>query len=175
MTLPGLLQYIHRWLPAQKEKLAMAISVMINQGIIGATCLSSLSKDHLTKDGQSILASPLFYVHETHLSAMDHCSTDVAINTVTTVFRIYLTDQSMDHLASTLKKGGIKDLLVFFPANKRNATSLDAHFRAAGLPQVAEWFAKRQAAIAKETMLRELHERLEAEEPDDQVCFLYLL
>ena len=51
VTLPGLLQYIHRWVPAQKEKLAMAIAVMMNQQLIGSACLVALTKDHLTKDG----------------------------------------------------------------------------------------------------------------------------
>lgn len=55
VTLPGLLQYIHKWLPAQKEKLAMAIAVMISQNIVGAACLAGLMKDHLTKDGQPTL------------------------------------------------------------------------------------------------------------------------
>lgn len=77
----------------------------------------------------------------------------------------------MEHLSSNLKKGGIKDLLAFFPANKRHAKTLDTHFRSAGLPQVADWFAKRQAIIAKETMLRELHERLESDDSNEQVNF----
>ena len=53
ITLPGLLQYIHRWLPVQKEKLAMAIAVMISQNIVSTSCLAGLMKDHLTKDGPS--------------------------------------------------------------------------------------------------------------------------
>lgn len=144
VSIPGILQYIHRWLPVQKEKLSIAISVMIGQGLIGAACLLSLTKDHLTKD-------------------------DVAIDTVTTIFRVYLADFSMDHLSSTLKKGGVKDLLAFFPANKRHAKTLDTHFREAGLPQVSEWFAKRQTLLAKENMLRELNERLEAEEANEDI------
>lgn len=173
MSIPGILQYIHRWLPVQKEKLSIAISIMIGQGLIGAACLLSLTKDHLTKDGESL----------NHINNMYQllCSydltyyTDVAIDTVTTIFRVYLADFGMDHLASTLKKGGVKDLLAFFPANKRHAKTLDTHFREAGLPQVSDWFAKRQTFLAKENMLRELNERLEAEESNEDVrispCF----
>lgn len=94
---------------------------------------------------------------------------DVAINTVTTIFRTYLAEQSIDHLSSALKKGGIKDLVGFFPPNKRNAKTLDAHFREAGLPQVADWYAKRQALIAKDVMLKELKERLENEDSNESV------
>ncbi len=38
----------------------------------------------------------------------------------------------MDHLASALKKGGIKDLPTFFPPNRRSDSIIDAHFRGAG-------------------------------------------
>ena len=75
----------------------------------------------------------------------------------------------MDHLSATLKKGGIKDITAFFPVNKRTPKNVDTHFRAAGLPQVADWFAKRQAVIAKELISRELKERLESEDSNDAV------
>lgn len=74
----------------------------------------------------------------------------------------------MEHLAANLKKGGIKDFLAFFPPNKRNAKVFDAHFRGAGLPQVSDWFVKRQTAAAKEALAQELKERLNAEETNDQ-------
>lgn len=152
----------------------MAIAVLISQGIVGAACLLSLTKDHLTKDGELICQPPYYSILPIQSLTQRHATVslayqDVAINTVTTVFRVYLADQSMDHLSSNLKKGGVKDLLAFLPANKRSAKNLDAHFRGAGLPQVADWFAKRQAALAKEAMLRELHERLEADEPNEDV------
>lgn len=75
----------------------------------------------------------------------------------------------MEHLAINLKKGGIKDLLAFFPSNKRNAKALDTHFREASLPQISDWFIKRQAVAAKEALAQELKERLLAEETNDQV------
>lgn len=70
-------------------------------------------------------------------------------------------EQSMDHLASALKRGAIKDLLAFFPENKRQDKALDEHFRKAGLPQVAEWWTKRQYASMKEDIIRTLHDELE--------------
>ncbi|KAF8973283.1 hypothetical protein BDZ97DRAFT_1912836 [Flammula alnicola] len=121
-ALPALLQYIHRWNPAQKDKLSIAIGLLISQGLANASCLQSLAKDHLIKN-------------------------DVAINVVTIVFRTYLVDQSMDHLSATLKRGGIKDLLAFFPPNKREGKYLEEHFRKEGLPQVADWWAKKQYAV----------------------------
>lgn len=62
----------------------------------------------------------------------------------------------MEHLAAALRRGNIKDLLLFFPPNRRDAKILDDFFRKEGLPQVAEWFTKKQYALAKEGMIAEL-------------------
>ena len=62
----------------------------------------------------------------------------------------------MDHLASALKRGNIKDLLLFFPPNRREPKILDDFFRKQGLPQVAEWYTKKQYALAKDGIVTEL-------------------
>ena len=79
---------------------------------------------------------------------------------LTLVFRAYLSAQSMEHLAGTLKRGGIKDLLLFFPPNKRDDKTADEHFRRAGLVQIAEWWTKRQYASLKEAIVAQLREML---------------
>jgi hypothetical protein len=93
----------------------------------------------------------------------------VSVSVVTLVFRAYLVDQSMDHLAGTLKRGGIKDLLLFFPPNKRTSKELEDHFKKAGLTPIAEWWAKKQYAVVKEGIVRDLQELCEREEPPEQV------
>jgi len=62
-ALPGLLQYIHRWEPAQKDKLATAIGLLMSQGLANASCLQSLAKDHLVKNGQFSLQNHLLLMH----------------------------------------------------------------------------------------------------------------
>jgi hypothetical protein len=143
-ALPGLLQYIHRWSAAQKDKLSIATGLLISQGLANASCLQALTKDHLVKN-------------------------DVSVGVMTLVFRAYLVDQSMDHLASALKRGGIKDLLAFFPPNKRESKTLEEHFKKEGLTQVAEWWAKKQYAVVKESIVKDLRELGEREEPTDQI------
>jgi hypothetical protein len=76
----------------------------------------------------------------------------------------------MDHLSATLKRGGIKDLTAFFPPNKREAKHLEDHFKAAGLPQISEWNAKKQYAVVKESIVKELKDLCEAEESPETVC-----
>ena len=82
------------------------------------------------------------------------------MNVITQIFRAYLAEQSMDHLAAALRKGGVRDLLAFFPPNKRSDKTLDEHFRGAGLPQVAEWWTKRQYASLKEGIIATIREML---------------
>ena len=75
----------------------------------------------------------------------------------------------MDHLSASLKKGGVKDLLLFFPTNKRDPKILEEHFKKEGLPQVAEWWIRKQNALIKENITKELSEMIEREESPDAV------
>ena len=70
----------------------------------------------------------------------------------------------MDHLAATLKKGGIKNLLIFFPPKWRSDAVLDAHFRSTGLLQVTDWWTRKQNAVIKEDIAKAVKEALECED-----------
>ncbi|TFY57122.1 hypothetical protein EVG20_g8666 [Dentipellis fragilis] len=142
-SLPTLLQYVSRWEEPQKEKFAIAAGLLIAQGFANAACLQSLTKDHLVKN-------------------------DVSVSVLTMILRAYLTEQSMDHLAGALKRAGIKDLLAFFPPNRRDDKILDEHFRKEGLPQIAEWWTKKQNALIRDEIVKSVHDMLDREDaPDD--------
>jgi hypothetical protein len=94
---------------------------------------------------------------------------DIAVNVLTAILRSYLAETTMDHLASALKKGGIKDLITFFPPNRRSDSVLDAHFRGAGLPQVADWWTRKQNALIKEEIVKAIKEALEREDQPTDV------
>ncbi|KAF8625400.1 hypothetical protein AX15_005368 [Amanita polypyramis BW_CC] len=138
-SLPTLLQYINRWPAEQSEKFAMAVGLLLSQGLANGSCLQSLTKDHLVKN-------------------------DLSISVLTLIFRAYLHDQSMEHLSATLKRGGIKDLLAFFPLNKRAGKVLEEHFKKENLSQVAEWWAKKQYAVVRDGLIKELKGLCEREE-----------
>ena len=159
-ALPTLLQYINRWPPAQKDKIAIVIGIMMSQGLATAGCLQSLTKDHLIKNGTSFFLS-ITTLTPLNLCYCSSCDADVAADVIAIVFRTYLAEQSIDHLASTLKKGGIKDLLLFFPPNKQEGKALDEFFRKQGLPQVADWWTKKKYAILKEDVIKAIKEHLE--------------
>lgn len=143
-ALPGLLQYINRWSPAQKDKLSIAVGLLISQGLANASCIQSLAKDHLVKN-------------------------DVSAGVLTLIFRAYLLDQSMEHLAGALKKGGVKDLLAFFPPSKREGKVLEEYLKKEGLPQVSDWWAKKQYAVVKDSLVKDLTQFCEREDPPEQI------
>ncbi|TFK20958.1 basic leucine zipper and W2 domain-containing protein 2 [Coprinopsis marcescibilis] len=150
-SLPSLLQYVNRWSPGQKDKLCVAVGLLMATGLANASSLASLTKDHLVKN-------------------------DVAVNAVTIIFRSYLSEQTMDHLSATLKRGGIKDLTAFFPPNKRESKNLEEHFKKEGLPQVAEWWTKKQYAAIRENITRELADLVErGEAPDAMIASIKTL
>lgn len=145
-SMKGILQYINRYDPVQVNKLAVACALSIQMGLTNASILSPLQKDHLTKD-------------------------DLALHFITIVFRTYLQDQSMEHLASTLRKGGIRDWLLFFPQTKRAQPDvISQYFRSpeVNLPQVAEYYARRQTKELREQTAATLAELVEKEDVSPQ-------
>lgn len=60
-SLPTLLQYANKWDPEKRDRFAVAIGLIIAQGLAGTACLQSLTKDHLIKNGtvpNSLTPSP---------------------------------------------------------------------------------------------------------------------
>lgn len=77
----------------------------------------------------------------------------------------------MDQLASVLRKGGIKDLAMFLPTNKRDPKAIEEHFKKTGLPAVADWYARRQAVSARESIVKTIKELREDEDKtNEDVC-----
>jgi len=95
---------------------------------------------------------------------------DVALSIVTMIFRTILLDQSMEQLANHLKKGGVKDILAFFPPSKRDIKHLETHFKAAGLSPIVDWYVKKQYGVIKESIVSQLKEMCDQEESDEEVC-----
>ncbi|UZJ52027.1 hypothetical protein CBS101457_001347 [Exobasidium rhododendri] len=155
-NLAGIIQYTSRFTPEQRKKLAIATAVMIQIQLVSASVLLTLQKDHLVKD-------------------------DVAIAFIDVVFRTYLgSENSMDQLGSALRKGGIKEPLLFFPQTRRSQPGLVAsHFRGEGLNQVADYFQKRAAKEARDgtvARLRDMRggqvEEVEKSSDEDVIDFL---
>ncbi|PKI82283.1 hypothetical protein MVES_003790 [Malassezia vespertilionis] len=138
-TMPGILQYINRYKPEQVAKLATACSLSIQTGLTNASILTPLQKDYLTKD-------------------------DLALSFITQVFRAFLKNQSMEQLSSALRKGGIRDWLLFFPPQKRSSPgAVPTYFRSVELPQVSDYYMRRQNKELREQTSADLAALVSAE------------
>ena len=60
-------------------------------------------------------------------------------------------------------------MLAFFPANKQEGKYLEEHFKKAELTVIAEWYAKKQYAMGKDAIVKEVQAMVEREESPDQV------
>jgi hypothetical protein len=164
------LQYVNKWEPEHRDRFAATVGIIVSQGLASATCLQSLTRDHLVKNGKFLLR---FYCYHRafiiRASSAFTLITDISVNVLTVILRSYIAETPVDHLAGALKKGGIKDLLIFFPPNKRSDAVLDAHFRSAGLPQVADWWTRKQNARIKEDITKAIKDALERDDQPSDV------
>lgn len=76
----------------------------------------------------------------------------------------------MEHLAGALRKGGVKDIINFFPQTKRDQPGIiTTHFKSIGLPQVAEYWQKRQVKDAKDQTITHLTEMIQEEATNEEI------
>lgn len=73
----------------------------------------------------------------------------------------------MEHLSRLLKLS-LKDIIELFPNSRRNRAALDAHFKAEGLPQIADWYTKRQTIIVKEELATYMTQACEDDEFNEE-------
>ena len=85
----------------------------------------------------------------------------------------------MDHLSSTLRRGGCTDLLDFFPLQKRSIPELQKEFKTRGLEKVSEWYAKVVEGLRKDQVLQRMRELASDSEEDrasnEEVCVMKTL
>lgn len=144
--LPDLLGYLPKWSPEDRTKLAEATALFIIELQCAPKCLASLTKDHVVKD-------------------------NIALSFLTDFMRIYLSKQSMDSLASTLRRSGLRDILMVFPQPVRDPKHLEAHFKKEGLPAINEWYGKVMLSEIKEETIVAVERMIGEEETNENVSF----
>ncbi|RIA95021.1 ARM repeat-containing protein [Glomus cerebriforme] len=144
-TIRNLLQYINKWGSEENNKLATAIGLFASGQMTNINVLTILFKEHLVKEGLSL-------------------------QFVTSVFKAYLGEQSIDHLGSSLKKAGIDNkLLEFFPPNKRDEEYFARYFEAEDMKQLVEYHSQKQRNSMKEQTIDHVKEMLEAENNSQEI------
>lgn len=142
--LPNILGYLGKWSVEDREKLAEATALFIIELQSSPKCLASLTKEHVAKDG-------------------------VALSFITSFFKAYLARQNIDHLSSTLKRSGLRDLLLLFPIQTRDRKHLEEHFKKENLNSVLEWYNKLALLEVKDETILNVTRMVNDEESNEQV------
>ncbi|XP_002156389.2 eIF5-mimic protein 2 [Hydra vulgaris] len=126
------LMFMKGFSDVQRERLAIAVYLLISSGLSSPVCLSQIVNEHLTKDG-------------------------IGLDFARTLFSVWLSEKDFPSLISMLKKSEIDGkLLELFPLNKRTIENFEAYFSGANLNQIVE-FQRNQNT---RTSIQELKSRL---------------
>ncbi|ORY25642.1 hypothetical protein BCR39DRAFT_543514 [Naematelia encephala] len=142
--LPNLLGYLGKWDLTARAKLAEATALLILELGASPKCLQSLAKDHVVKDG-------------------------VALSFLSPFFKTYLSKQNVEHLGSTLRRSGLRDLLLVFPIQTRDRAHLEEYFKKEGLQPIIDWYAKLASLEAREQTINEVGRLINDEETNEQI------
>lgn len=151
-----------------QDKLAVSTALFVANGLASASVLSVLKKEHLVKDGK--FTTNLVRRISFHSLTFTSTSLGSSLTFLTTFFKSYLLTESLDHLATSLRKGGLTDLEAFFPPPRNTPTELAAHFKSIGLAGVVEFYTKQKSGQAKEDMAFRLKEFMADDADMEEVC-----
>lgn len=144
--LPDLLGYLHKYDTTQRNKLAEATALLIQDLQLSPKCLQSLAKDHVVKD-------------------------NVGLEFLTFFMRIILANNkgNVEVLGSTLRRSGLKDIALVFPIQTRDRKHLEDHFKKEGLSQINEWYAKIAKGETKDQTVLAIEQMLNDEESNESI------
>lgn len=94
-----------------------------------------------------------------------------SLNFLTKFLKAYLLTETIDHLSTSLRKGNVADLKLFFPPSRQSLAELQSYFRAEGLGPVLDFYTKQKSGQAKEETLFRLKELVAEESDNDEVYF----
>jgi len=127
-----------------QDKLAMITAVFVTTGVAAPTVLASIKKDHLVKDGTTLAF-------------------------LTVYLKTYLTNESIDHLFSSLRRGGCHDLMEFLPASRRSMPELAAAFKKVGLDAITDMFQKQRANEVIKVTSAHLREMIAGSDSNEEI------
>jgi hypothetical protein len=139
-TVKKLLQLLEHYAAAERDKIALVISQVFIQrlGVPPENVFTVLLNDVVVAKGTTLAF-------------------------VTSLFRGWLKDSTLEELMGVLRRGRVEDrLLEFFPQQRRSAEAFAAHFEAEGLGELVahsrKRFADARAKELKETLTEHIAE-----------------
>lgn len=130
------------------EKLAYFIAHATSSGLISPAVIGNAKRDHLIKDGTSLVLLTTF------------CKSYLAPSSAGG------TGETLEQLTTTLRKGGCSDLLEFFPLQRRSFAELQRDFKERGLERLAAWYGKVADNIRRDEVLERCKEILNSHEDE---------
>uniref|UniRef100_UPI00398E8467 eIF5-mimic protein 1 isoform X1 n=2 Tax=Pristiophorus japonicus TaxID=55135 RepID=UPI00398E8467 len=136
-----LLLFLKAFSASEQTKLATLTGILLANGSLPATILTSLFSDNLVKEG-------------------------ISASFAVKVFKAWMAEKDANAVTSSLRKSNLdKKLLELFPANKQNFEHFATYFTDAGLKELSDFLQVQQSLGARKELQKELKEKLSQECP----------
>uniref|UniRef100_A0A3Q3M4E4 Basic leucine zipper and W2 domain-containing protein 1-A-like n=1 Tax=Mastacembelus armatus TaxID=205130 RepID=A0A3Q3M4E4_9TELE len=136
-----LLLFLKGFTESERNKLAMLTGILLANGSLSASILSSLFNENLVKEG----VSACFAVK---------------------LFKSWLSEKDINSVAASLRKVGMENrLMELFPANKRSCEHFSKYFTDAGLKELSDFARNQQSIGARKELQKELQELISRGDP----------
>uniref|UniRef100_M4A7X2 Basic leucine zipper and W2 domains 1a n=1 Tax=Xiphophorus maculatus TaxID=8083 RepID=M4A7X2_XIPMA len=148
-----LLLFLKGFTESERNKLAMLTGILLANGSISASILSSLYNENLVKEGEAATTSSF----------------------AVKLFKSWINEKDINSVAGSLRKVGMDNrLMELFPANKRSCEHFSKYFTDAGLKELSDFARNQQSIGARKELQKELQEMMSRGDPQKEVSFLLL-
>uniref|UniRef100_A0A4X1TH74 eIF5-mimic protein 1 n=1 Tax=Sus scrofa TaxID=9823 RepID=A0A4X1TH74_PIG len=140
-----LLLFLKAFSETEQTKLAMLSGILLGNGTLPATILTSLFTDSLVKEG-------------------------IAASFAVKLFKAWMAEKDANSVTSSLRKANLdKRLLELFPVNRQSVDHFAKYFTDAGLKELSDFLRVQQSLGTRKELQKELQERLSQECPIKEV------
>ncbi|XP_059823110.1 eIF5-mimic protein 2 [Hypanus sabinus] len=136
-----LLLFLKGFTESERTKLAMLTGILLSNGTLSSSILSSLFNENLVKEG----VSAAFAVK---------------------LFKSWISEKDINAVAGSLRKVSMDNrLLELFPANKQSFDHFVKYFTDAGLKELADFVRNQQSLGARKELQKELQDQMARGDP----------
>ncbi|KAK6491389.1 basic leucine zipper and W2 domain-containing protein 2 [Huso huso] len=136
-----LLLFLKAFTESEQTKLAMLTGILLANGTLPATILTSLFSDNIVKEG-------------------------IAASFAVKLFKAWMVEKDANAVTSSLRKANLdKKLLELFPASKQNVEHFSKYFNDAGLKELSDFLRTQKSLGTRKELQKDLQERLSQECP----------
>ncbi|XP_041104893.1 basic leucine zipper and W2 domain-containing protein 2 [Polyodon spathula] len=136
-----LLLFLKAFTESEQTKLAMLTGILLANGTLPATILTSLFSDNIVKEG-------------------------IAASFAVKLFKAWMIEKDANAVTSSLRKANLdKKLLELFPASKQNVEHFSKYFNDAGLKELSDFLRTQKSLGTRKELQKDLQARLSQECP----------